>query len=255
MPKIVGYVGSIPPTEEHQFPWKVFTAVGAGAVALVWFASKLGNRLVMNPISEFKTPVLAKISEEMLRARGGEAKVLPPENVIKELAQLPPGRYTFDLDPDFASRKRSYSRNRWRRYKDSTTMRGAFFSAIRAADGSDSKHVLVDTQGEPTGDATTPYTAASPVVLGIFREDGEPEFLIYTDQVSKLPEFSKEERQARRAERQAKMRDRAERRTEIEIARDERRRKADELREQRRLEREQKLAEKEQARILLRFPD
>jgi hypothetical protein len=224
MPKIVGYVGSIPPTEEHQFPWKVFAAVGAGAVALVWFASKISGSLVANidgltdeqiaegkrrlrfkRIGEFSPDVLAKINTAIDQARKGEPSVLPPKElkqtmeslgVMADLARLPPGRYTFDLDPKFSERKRKWSRNRWRRYKDSTSLRGAFASTSRAADGSDSPHVFVDTKGAPTGVPESPYTPADPVVLGLYREDGEPAFLIYAPTATVEPLIADKQRRA-----------------------------------------------------------
>ena len=249
MPKIVGYVGSVPPTQEHRFPWMALAVMGAGSAAMLWIASRLSNRMVMNPTSEFAPDVLNKIREATRRARSGEAKMVPPPQIIKELSQLPPGRYTFDLDPDFPSRTRKYKRNRWRRYKNDTTLRGAFLSASRAADGSDSRHVLVDTQGDPTGDAVSPYTAASPVVLGIYREDGEPVFLIHADGLTPPPELAKEARQVRRGERKAEREARKTRRAERAATQQSRAEKAAEKREQKRLEREEREREKEQARI------
>ena len=249
MPKIVGYVGSVPPTQEHRFPWMALAVMGAGSAAMLWIASRLSNRMVMNPTSEFAPDVLNKIREATRRARSGEAKMVPPPQIIKELSQLPPGRYTFDLDPDFPSRTRKYKRNRWRRYKNDTTLRGAFLSASRAADGSDSRHVLVDTQGDPTGDAVSPYTAASPVVLGIYREDGEPVFLIHADGLTPPPELAKEARQVRRGERKAERSARKTRRAERAATQQTRAEQAAEKREQKRLEREEREREKEQARI------
>jgi len=249
MPKIVGYVGETPPTGEQPFPWLPTLAVFAGAYGMLWIASRLRNRLVANPTSEFAPATLMKIREATRRARSGEAKMAPLPQIIKELSQLPPGRYTFDLDPEFPSRRRKYSRNRYRRYKNSTTMRGAFLSASRAADGSDSRHVLVDTMGEPTGDPASPYNAADPVVLGIYREDGEPVFLIHADSLTPPPELSKEARETRRGEKKVEQEARKERRAEREAGRQTRSEKAAEKREQKRLEREEREREKEQARI------
>jgi colicin import membrane protein len=249
MPKIVGYVGETPPTGEQSFPWLPTLAVFASAYGMLWIASRLSSRLVANAPAEFAPATLMKIREATRRARAGEAKIAPPAEIIKELSQLPPGRYTFDLDPEFPSRRRKYSRNRYRRYKNSTTMRGAFLSASRAADGSDSRHVLVDTMGEPTGDPASPYNAADPVVLGIYREDGEPVFLIHADSLTPPPELSKEARETRRDEKKAEREARKERRAERAATQQTRSEKAAEKREQRRLEREERERAKEEARI------
>ena len=241
MPKIVGYVGETPPTQEHGFPWMALAVVGAGTTALLWIASKVGDGLVANAgdpmegdakqrkkdyigdlteeqiaegkrryrgrrVSEFTPDMLAKITAAIDAARKGDPAALPPESLTKEmeslgvmsdLARLPPGRYTFDLDPKFPERRRKWSRNRWRRYKDSTSLRGAFHSASRAADGSDSRHVFVDTKGAPTGLPDAPYTAAAPVVLGLYREDGAPVFLIYATNTKAEPFIEGKEDRAR----------------------------------------------------------
>lgn len=258
MPKIVGYVGTIPPTEEHRFPWKVFAIVGAGSAALLWLASKMGSKLVANadpaggsedgkkrreklrPLSEFKPEILTKIREAVIRARSGDESVKPTHElmeqiaaigVMEEISKLPPGRYTFDLDPKFPERKRAWKRERWRRYKDTTTLRGAFQSSRLAAAGSDSPHVFLDTKGQPTGQAEQPYAAAPPVVLGIYREDGEPIFLIHAPNTTPPPmEQDREKRrtsfgdtQRRRQERAVRQRERAEeRKTAAQVREEER---------------------------------
>ena len=266
MPKIVGYVGETPPTGEQPFPWLPTLAVFAGAWGALWLASRLGNRLgsrlVANAPAEFAPETLTKIREATRRARAGEAKIALPAEIVEELSKLPPGRYTFDLDPDFEKRQywdaklvppgyrpKKWRRERWRRYKSSTTLRGAFLSASRAADGSDSRHVLVDTIGEPTGDAASPYTAAPPVVLGVYREDGEPVFLIHADILTPPPELSKEARQARRTEKKASQEARKARRAEREAAQRTRAEKAAEKREQRIREREQERIEKAENKL------
>ena len=236
MPKIVGYVGSIPPTQEHQFPWKVFAIVGAGSAAMMWLASKMGGSLVANAdegsgktggrrrkfqkISEFSPETLTKIRESIAKARAGDESVKPPPElmaqvaslgVIQDIAKLPPGRYTFDLDPKFDERPRKWRRNRWRRYKEKTSLRGAFYSSRLAAAGSDSPHVFIDTKGEPTGNAEAPYKAADPVVLGIYREDGQPVFLIYATQTKPDP---MEQDKSKRREAFAQMQERRQKREE-----------------------------------------
>jgi len=243
MPKIVGYVGEAPPTEERGFPWMSVALVGAGVTVMLWLASHADGdgdldlvpnegddededededegddedegegkdeaapepeakadakpRLKIKRISEFSPETLTKIRTRIEAARSGDETAKPSPQlmeeiasigVIQDIAKLPPGRYTFDLDPAFEERPRKWKRNRWRRYKDTTTLRGAFYSSRLAAAGSDSPHVFLDTKGSATGNAEQPYKPASPVVLGIYREDGQPVFLIYGNQTPPLP--------------------------------------------------------------------
>lgn len=262
MPKIVGYVGEAPPTEERGFPWMSVALVGAGVTVMLWLASHadgedlLANpeegekkkRLKIPPVGEYKPDTLEKIRISVERARSGDETVKPPPalmeqisklGVIEEIAKLPPGRYTFDLDPEFPSRPRKWRRERWRRYKDDTTTRGAFQSSRLAAAGSDSPHVFLDTKGAPTGNAETPYVAASPVVLGIYREDGEPVFLIHAPGTSPPPmEMDKEKRRTSYRETQERRQVRYRRRLE---KREDRKTRAQELADERAARAEKRL--------------
>lgn len=200
MPKIVGYVGDTAPPEEPSFPWLGAGATVFGALGALWVASKLPNwrrSLVANPLSEYQDPTLSKIEAAVKKARTGEPRYPVPESVREALKKLPPGRYTYDLGEGYPSRMRKTKpRQRVRRYRQKTTRRGANYSASKAAQETDSPHIVVETFGKDDGPVGAEYEASEFVTLAVYREDGRPEFLIHADKVEQSPLPTAEERKA-----------------------------------------------------------
>jgi hypothetical protein len=223
MPKIVGFIGTVPSSPAWRFEWLPVVMAGATSYGLLLLAAVMpGRALVPNApgaadeptgLKEYSPEIMGRVADAVRAVRAGEKKGVPvPPNAMAKVMALPPGRFSYDTTPKTApvDQKKPgpdeiHDAKRVRIYKRKTSLKAARYSASRAASGSYHQHLLIDTLGERNPDGT--YQQAQPVVVASYRADGYPTFMIEHGKIQSTadrPLLTKDEINAKRDAREIK---------------------------------------------------